>query len=136
MTPFPLVLPTLEEGAGPFFLFVWLNSLLILGISEAIVKPLATMAVQWLAPRGIGQVLALADRLVPQLLAEGLGGDELEQRLREAAAEATGDKRWLRSNMRPVWRGFDPRVLLDHQPRLAAAPEQSARLETSAGSIP
>lgn len=115
---FPL--PTLSESFVPFFLVVWLNSLLILGIHEAIVKPIAMVVVQWGAPRGISTVLVLADRLVPQLLAEGLSGADLEQRLRDAAANATGDGRWRRSNMAMVWRSFDPRVLLDHQPRQSA----------------
>jgi hypothetical protein len=118
-----LLLPTMDESVGPFFLFLWANSLLILGIHEAIVKPIAMSVVQWGAPRGISTVLTLADRLVPQLLAEGLNGADLEQRLRDAAAQATGDDRWLRTSMAPVWRSFDPRVLLDHQPKHGAPAE-------------
>jgi hypothetical protein len=126
MTDAFLLLPTLDESIGPFFFFLWANSLLILGLHEAIIKPVAMALVQWGTPRGLSAVLTLADKLVPQLLAEGLGGTELETRLREAAAEATGDERWRRTSLAPVWRSFDPRVLLDHQPKqphLAAALE-------------
>ena len=85
----------------------------VLGATEAIIKPITVVLTQWALPRGTAQVLLLADRLIPQLLDDGKTGADLELQLRQAAVALTGDPAWEKCNLAPIWRRFDPRILLD-----------------------
>lgn len=81
---------------------------------EAVVKPAAIAIAQAGFPRATVAALELADQLIPRLLDEGLGGIELEARIRKGMADLTGDSGWGRRDLSFVWRQFDPRILLTH----------------------
>jgi hypothetical protein len=61
------------------------------------------------APPAVAAGLVALDRLLPKLLAEGVSGADLEQRLRSEMGRLTGGE-WLQIRAR-----FDPAVFLDHQ---------------------
>ena len=88
----------------------------LLAITEALVKPIAVAAGQWFIPKATAQALSYADTLIPDLLADGKTGADLERQLRNAMQDLTGDAAWQRRDLAPIWRRFDPRALLDNQP--------------------
>lgn len=61
------------------------------------------------APSAVARALIEVDRLLPQLLAEGVTGADLERRLRAAMSELTGSE-WQAAKNR-----FDLSVFLQHQ---------------------
>jgi hypothetical protein len=86
----------------------------LLATTEALVKPVAIAVAQWFIPRAAADALTVADRLIPDLLADGRSGADLERQLRNAMQDLTGDANWQRRDLTPIWRRFDPRILLDH----------------------
>jgi hypothetical protein len=82
-------------------------------IMEVFVKPLAISLTQALFPRGVAEAMQLADKLIPQLLKEGEGGEALEYKLREFMAHKTGDSRWHTANMKTFWSRYSTKILLD-----------------------
>ena len=60
-------------------------------------------------PPAIAAGLLALDRLLPQLLADGVTGDQMEVRLRRELGQLTG------SEWRAIRARFDPAVFLDHQ---------------------
>lgn len=78
-------------------------------IAWELVKRIGVRLVEGAAPPAIAQGLLALDRLLPQLLTEGVTGAELEARLRRELGELTGNE-W-----RAIRQRFDPAVFLDHQ---------------------
>jgi hypothetical protein len=90
---------------------------LILGFAGAaaaltfweIVKQVGVRLTQAYAPPAVAAGLVALDRLLPQLLTDGVTGAELEQRLRAEMGRLTGSE-WQAIRAR-----FDPAIFLDHQ---------------------
>ena len=74
-----------------------------------LVKQVGVRLAQAYAPPAVAAGLVALDRLLPQLLADGVTGAELEQRLRAELGHLTG------SEWRAIRQRFDPVVFLDHQ---------------------
>ena len=74
-----------------------------------LVKQVGVRLTQAYAPPAVAAGLVALDRLLPQLLADGVTGAELEQRLRAEMGRLTGSE-WQAIRTR-----FDPAVFLDHQ---------------------
>jgi len=74
-----------------------------------LVKQVGVRLAQSYAPPAVAAGLVALDRLLPQLLADGTTGDQLEQRLRSELGRLTG------SEWRAIRARFDPAVFLDHQ---------------------
>jgi len=68
----------------------------------------------------IPAALEAADRLIPQLLRDGMSGDVLRDRVKQELAKATGAD-WSKAEkdtlldavLEEAWKKFDPRALLD-----------------------
>ena len=73
------------------------------------IKRLGVRLTEAYAPPAVAAGLVALDRLLPQLLADGVTGAELEQRLRQEMGRLTG------SEWRAIRARFDPAVFLDHQ---------------------
>lgn len=104
---------------------------LMLGIVEALVKPIAKQAVQRQVLKAAPELLQRLDPLMPQWLAE-CNGAELELRVRALAEEVTGED-WSQVSLRPLWQLFDPRLCAEHTSKawdLAAAAETESTLHT------
>jgi hypothetical protein len=74
-----------------------------------LVKQVGVRLTQAYAPPAVAAGLVALDRLLPQLLADGVTGTELEQRLRTELGQLTG------SEWRAIRQRFDPAIFLDHQ---------------------
>ncbi len=74
-----------------------------------IVKQIGVRLAQAYVPPAVAAGLVALDRLLPQLLTDGVTGAELEQRLRTELGQLTG------SEWRAIRQRFDPVVFLDHQ---------------------
>lgn len=74
-----------------------------------IVKQIGVRAAQAYAPPVVAAGLKELDRLLPQLIADGVSGAELEDRLRQRMTRLTGSD-WQRIRSR-----FDPAIFLDAQ---------------------
>jgi hypothetical protein len=74
-----------------------------------LVKRVGVRLTEAYAPPAVAAGLVALDRLLPQLLAEGVTGDQVEQRLRQEMGRLTGNE-WLQIKAR-----FDPAIFLDHQ---------------------
>ena len=74
-----------------------------------LVKQIGVRFTQAYAPPAVAAGLLALDRLLPQLLADGVTGAELEQRLRAELGQLTG------SEWRAIRQRFDPVVFLDRQ---------------------
>jgi hypothetical protein len=74
-----------------------------------LVKQVGVRLTQAYAPPAVAAGLLALDRLLPQLLADGVTGAELEQRLRTELGQLTG------SEWRAIRQRFDPAIFLDHQ---------------------
>lgn len=86
----------------------------LLATTEALIKPVAVAVGQWFLPKATAEALSLADQLIPSLLDNDKTGADLERQLRDAMQDLTGDANWQRRDLAPIWRRFDPRILLDH----------------------
>jgi hypothetical protein len=73
------------------------------------VKQVGVRLTQAYVPPAVAAGLLALDRLLPQLLADGVTGAELEQRLRTELGQLTG------SEWRAIRQRFDPAIFLDHQ---------------------
>jgi hypothetical protein len=74
-----------------------------------IVKQIGVRLTQAYVPPAVAAGLVALDRLLHQLLADGVTGAELEQRLRTELGQLTG------SEWRAIRQRFDPAIFLDHQ---------------------
>ena len=74
-----------------------------------LVKQVGVKLTQAYTPPAVAAGLVALDRLLPQLLADGVSGAELETRLRRELGNLTG------SEWRQIRATFDPVVFLDHQ---------------------
>jgi hypothetical protein len=74
-----------------------------------LIKQIGVRLTQAYAPPAVAAGLVALDRLLPQLLADGVTGAELEQRLRTELGQLTG------SEWRAIRQRFDPAIFLDHQ---------------------
>ncbi len=74
-----------------------------------LVKQVGVRLAQAYTPPAVAAGLVALDRLLPQLLADGVTGDELEARLRRELGNLTG------SEWRQIRATFDPVVFLDRQ---------------------
>jgi len=74
-----------------------------------IVKRIGVRLAEAYAPPAVAAGLLALDRLLPKLLADGVTGAELEQRLRQELGQLTGNE-W-----RAIRERFDPAIFLDHQ---------------------
>ena len=74
-----------------------------------LIKRIGVRFTEAFAPPAVAAGLVALDRLLPQLLADGVTGAELEQRLRSEMGRLTGSE-WLQIKAR-----FDPAIFLDHQ---------------------
>lgn len=74
-----------------------------------IVKQIGVRATQSYAPPVVAAGLKELDRLLPQLIADGVTGAELEDRLRQKMTRLTG------SDWQQIRSRFDPAIFLDAQ---------------------
>lgn len=74
-----------------------------------LVKQVGVRITQAYTPPAVAAGLVALDRLLPQLLADGVTGAEMEARLRRELGNLTG------SEWRQIRATFDPVVFLDHQ---------------------
>lgn len=84
---------------------------LTLGLTEAVIKPIAR---QWVRRRVIKygpMVLGLLDAQMPHLLKE-YDGKQLEQIVRTKLEELTGES-WSKEELDEVFRMYDPRITAD-----------------------
>jgi hypothetical protein len=82
-------------------------------LTKAVLEPIAQVVGQLLLPRGVAQVLVLMDRLIPQLLEEGVGREEAERRIRQGAIDLTGDQRWGRTRLHWLWQKHEAGIMLE-----------------------
>lgn len=78
-----------------------------IGLSEAIVKPIAKRWVQRRILRAAPAILREVDRRLPELIALP-SGQALEEHVRNIAEEVTGEK-WASKDLGPVFTLFDLR---------------------------
>jgi hypothetical protein len=74
-----------------------------------LIKRIGVRFTEAYAPPAVAAGLVALDRLLPKLLADGVTGAELEQRLRAELGQLTG------SEWRAIRARFDPAIFLDHQ---------------------
>jgi hypothetical protein len=86
-------------------------SFVVLGLIEAVVKPIA---VKWTRRRIVAtapQVLEMLDILLPDAL-KVMSGDDLDRFVRTAFSSLTGDD-WSKENLDYFWELYDPRISAD-----------------------
>jgi hypothetical protein len=87
-----------------------------LAFTEAFLKPAAISLAYGLAPRVAAEGLAALDRLLPDLLHEGIEGEALEAEIRRRLSEATGAE-WDSRRLLGLRRLFDPLALIERAAR-------------------
>ncbi|MDM7954559.1 MAG: hypothetical protein QUV07_15270 [Cyanobium sp. CZS 25K] len=100
-----------------------LLAFLLLGLSEAIVKPIAKRFVQRRILRAAPLVFAQLDPFMPALLQQ-CSGSQLEQIVRTKLEATTGES-WAGEDLTPLFRLFDPRLACDRTPPVPS-PELNA----------
>ena len=96
----------------------WLPSLIgtALALTGAeILKQIGVRATQRYAPPVVAAGLVLLDKLLPQIVAQGLTADQVEDRLRQHLGELTG------ADWSEIRRRFDPAVFLERQQKARKA---------------
>ena len=84
----------------------------LLGLTEALVKPIAKRLVQRRLLAAAPQLFAQLDPLLPGLL-QHASGEELEALVRRQLEAITGES-WATSDLEPLFVLFDPRKAADH----------------------
>lgn len=87
-------------------------SFLVLGVVEAVIKPVAKRFVQRKIIKYAPMVYRVIDPMMPYLLVR-YSGAELEQIVRQKFTELTGED-WSQTNLEPFWQWYDPRKNADH----------------------
>ena len=87
-------------------------SFVLLGLMEALVKPIARRFVQRRLLAVAPLLFAWLDPLLPDLLQHGSGA-ELEQVVRQKLESLTGE-RWSRGELEALFTLFDPRAAADN----------------------
>lgn len=85
-----------------------------LAFSEAILKPHAIALAHGLTPRLLAEGLVAMDRLLPELLEEGISVADVEHVMRQRLSLATGVE-WSADQMMAARRVFDPVRFVQHQ---------------------
>lgn len=88
-------------------------SVLLLGLTEALLKPIAKRWVQRRLLRHAPAALALLDRQLPQLLGQ-LNGEQLEAIVRHKLESLTGES-WSTADLNQVFALYDPRITATRQ---------------------
>lgn len=87
--------------------------IVVLAWMKAVVEPTSKVLGQILFPKVAAEALVVLDRLIPQLLADGVNAEQMEQRYRDALEAHFEDPSWQRRGLGFVWKRFDVRVLLN-----------------------
>ena len=93
-------------------LLVSVYTVLVLGFTEAFIKPLAKRWVQRRLLDATPAVLAKLDQVLPQLTLN-LSGAELEKEVRDMFEQVTGED-WSQLDINPFFELFDIRAAADH----------------------
>lgn len=102
--------------------FLWaLTTVLALGVTEAVIKPLAKRWVQRRLLAAAPAVLRQIDALLPELVLT-CTGPELEAAVRLAFEQATGES-WASADLDPFFELYDIRQAANH-----LSPESAATL--------
>lgn len=88
-------------------------SFAVLGIAEALVKPIAKRWVQRRVMQHAPAVLALLDRQLPQLFGQ-LDGEQLQGLVRLKLEDLTGES-WSDQEINQIFALYDPRITANHQ---------------------
>lgn len=91
---------------------------LAMGLTEALIKPIAKRFVQRRLLRHAPALLTYMDHQMPSLL-QAYRGQELEQVLRSQLETLTGEN-WAGVNLDPLFSLYDPRITAD---RLHSGPQ-------------
>lgn len=87
-------------------------SVLLLGLMEALLKPIAKRWVQRRLLRHAPAALALLDRQLPQLFGQ-LSGEQLEAIVRHKLESLTGES-WSDAELNALFALYDPRLTATH----------------------
>jgi hypothetical protein len=87
------------------------SAFLLLGIVEAVIKPVAKRFTQRKLLRFTPHVLRALDHQLPELLQTG-NGQTLDNYVRLRFEALTGES-WANANLAPFWEAFDPRATAD-----------------------
>lgn len=104
-----------------------LLAFLVLGLVEAVVKPIAKRFMQRRILRAAPLVLAQLDPYMPALLQQ-CSGAELEQLVRTKLENLTGES-WAGDDLTLFFRLFDPRIAADLAGPVPPTPVPVARLQ-------
>jgi hypothetical protein len=85
--------------------------LAVLGITEALIKPVAKRIAQRKLMLVAPHVLRALDHQLPEILTDG-DGPALEDYVRRRFELLTGES-WASADLTPFWQQFDPRVTAD-----------------------
>lgn len=88
-----------------------LVAFLVLGVVEAVIKPIAKRFVQRRLLQHAPTLLGFLDAQMPSLL-QAYRGQELEQVVRTQLEKLTGES-WAGENIDEVFRLYDPRITAD-----------------------
>ncbi len=80
---------------------------LLLGLTEAVIKPLAKRFVQRQLINAAPKVFELLDPVMPDLVKKH-SAEEIQQIAREKFSEITGED-WSKANIEMFWQLYDPR---------------------------
>jgi hypothetical protein len=94
------------------FILIALYTFLVLGLTEAFIKPLAKRWVQRRLLAATPAVLEKLDKALPQMTLN-LTGAELESEVRSMFEQVTGED-WSQADMNPFFELFDIRIAADH----------------------
>ena len=87
------------------------TAFLLLGLTEAVIKPIAKRFVQRRLIQHAPTLLRFLDAQMPSLL-QAYRGQELEQVVRTQLEKLTGES-WAGENIDEVFRLYDPRITAD-----------------------
>lgn len=87
---------------------------LVLGFTEAVVKPIATKFVKRKILTYGPVVYSMLDKQMPHLLTK-LNGEQLEQFVKEKLEELTGSE-WKKSELEEFFKSYDPRITASQTP--------------------
>lgn len=88
--------------------FIWFS---LLGLVEAVLKPIAILYTRWKILKVFPQVVDALDPIMPELIKEK-SGLEIEAWVRDFLEEKTGED-WSQTNIEYFWRRYDVRAAAD-----------------------
>ena len=94
---------------------VVLIALTLAGISfaEAFLKPTMIAVAHGIGPRLLAEGLLALDRLIPEMIAEGVSKEEVEHEMRHRLSKVTGHE-WTPDQLQAIRQAFDPVKLMEH----------------------